>query len=66
MITIEDVKFDIYIPLDVEGSIEKTDNQKDSDGNWYVRGYASTPNRDLQGEIVIPQGIDIDYFVKSG
>lgn len=57
----------IYIPIDIDSSLEKSAKSgKDDEGDWYVRGYASTPHLDLQNEIVQPSGIDIDYFVKSG
>ena len=56
---------EIYLPLNLESDIIKNDDGEDEE-KWYVRGYASTPDLDLQGEIVQPQGIDINYFVKSG
>lgn len=31
---------------------------KGSDGEWIVQGLASTPSRDQQGEILLPEGID--------
>lgn len=52
-----------YIPnLD----IEKSDNPKDSNKNWYISGYASTGAVDTDGEQILPQGIDYSYFKKSG
>lgn len=51
--------------MDIEDSIEKSDRHGDEKG-WYVRGFASTPDLDFQGDIVTPGGIDIDYFVKHG
>jgi len=62
---LEDVKFDIFIPMDIEGSVRKSD-QEGKGKEWYVRGYASTPDLDLQGDIVQPAGIDIEYFKKHG
>lgn len=56
----------VFVPIDIESSISKTEEEKKKDGRWFVRGFASTPDRDFQGEIVQPQGIDINYFVKSG
>ena len=56
---------DIFVPIDIEGSLKKS--AQDGRGKeWYVRGFASTPDLDLQGDIVRPSGLDIDYFVKSG
>lgn len=31
---------------------------KGSDGEWIVQGLASTPSKDQQGEILLPEGID--------
>lgn len=31
---------------------------KNKDGEWIVQGLASTPSRDLQGEVILPEGID--------
>lgn len=31
---------------------------KGADGEWLVQGLASTPSRDQQGEIILPEGID--------
>lgn len=31
---------------------------KSGDGEWIVQGLASTPSRDQQGEIILPDGID--------
>lgn len=57
-------KFDIFVPLDIE-DIQKSGAGEDSDA-WYVRGYASTPDLDLQGDIVLPKALDIEYFKKYG
>ncbi|AAY52865.1 hypothetical protein [Listeria phage List-36] len=54
----------IFVPIDIEGSLEKS--HKGDDKDWYVKGYASTPALDLQGEMVNPAGIDIGYFVDNG
>ena len=57
-------KYNIYVPIDIQSSIEKSN--EDSEGDWYVRGYATTPDLDLQNDIIDPRGIDISYFVKNG
>ena len=55
----------IFIPIDIAGSIKKS--QEEGNGvDWYIRGFASTPDLDLQGDIVQPSGIDINYFKSSG
>lgn len=61
----EKINMDIYVPLNLETDIVKNDDGEEEE-KWFVRGYASTPDLDMQGEIVQPSGIDIDYFVKSG
>lgn len=32
---------------------------KGDDGEWKIRGLASTPSRDLQGEVIDPKGLDL-------
>lgn len=61
----EEIKMNIFVPIDIESSLQKS---KDTEGgeNWYVRGFASTPHLDLQGDIVQPSGIDIEYFKNYG
>lgn len=36
------------------------------DGKHWIQGIASTDARDLQGEVVVQDGIDFSYFMKSG
>lgn len=55
----------IFVPIDIEGSLRKSKEEGNGE-DWYIRGYASTPDLDLQGDIVQPSGIDIDYFKSSG
>lgn len=55
----------IFVPIDINSSIRKS-NEDGKGEKWYVRGYASTPDMDLQGDIVQPSGIDIEYFKSSG
>lgn len=57
-------KYNIFVPIDIETSIQKSEEQ--DGGEWYVQGYATTPDLDLQGDIILPQGIDISYFVSKG
>ena len=46
--------FQIHVPVELEKS-------KDADGEdtWIVKGIASTPDQDLQGEVVDQNGLDI-------
>lgn len=55
----------IFVPIDIESSLRKS-NEEGEGNTWYVRGFASTPDLDLQGDIVQPSGIDIEYFKSSG
>lgn len=55
----------IFIPIDIAGSIKKSQEEGNGE-DWYIRGFASTPDLDLQGDIVQPSGIDINYFKSSG
>lgn len=57
-------KYNIFVPIDIENSILKSESQ--DGGEWYVQGYATTPDLDLQGDIILPQGIDISYFISKG
>lgn len=43
-------KFNIILP---------TEFVKGDDGEWKIRGLASTPSRDLQGEVIDPKGLDL-------
>lgn len=65
----KETNMSIFVPAEIVKSTEVTvdsNGTETSAGDWYVRGYASTPDLDLQGEVVEPQGIDINYFIKSG
>lgn len=65
----KETNMNIFVPAEIVKSTEVTvdsNGTETSVGDWYVRGYASTPDLDLQGEVVEPQGIDINYFIKSG
>lgn len=56
---------ELFVPIDIEDSIAKSNDRQD-EKNWYVCGFASTPDLDLQQDIVSPPGIDIGYFKKHG
>lgn len=59
-----ETKYNIFVPLDIESSVTKS--QESDDGEWYVQGFATTPDLDLQGDIVAPSGIDASYFMTKG
>ena len=55
-------KFNFFVPAEmVKGA-----HAASADGDRIIQGIASTPAKDLQGEIVDPDGIDVSYFLKSG
>lgn len=59
-----ETKCNIFVPIDIEGSVAKSNDS--DDGEWYVQGFATTPDLDLQGDIVSPDGIDASYFMTKG
>ena len=54
--------FETYVPL---SEIYKSSNNDKSD-NYIVTGIASNSDRDLQGEVICPEGLDISYLLSSG
>lgn len=58
-------KVDLFVPIDIEDSIAKS-NENPTEKSWYVRGYATTPDLDLQDDIINPTGIDISHFLNHG
>lgn len=55
-------KFNIFVPVDFK--IEKSVSSN-GHGN-YVRGFATTPDIDLQGDIVLPENLNIKKFLTDG
>jgi len=53
-----DGTFSFFIPL--VKSEDATDDRR------IIQGVASTPHTDLQNEVVVQKGINIDYFVDRG
>lgn len=58
-------KIDLFVPINIEDSIKKS-NDNETEKSWYLQGYATTPDLDLQEDIVDPSGVDISYFVEDG
>lgn len=52
--------FKFYVEADVD--LKKSQD----DGEWYIRGYASTPDSDRQGESLVQKGLDISDFLNHG
>jgi hypothetical protein len=58
-------KVNIFAPINVDESILKSEQEGDGK-DWYVTGYATTADLDLQDDIVDPQGIDISHLLSHG
>ena len=41
-------------------------SEQDDNGDWIFEGIASLPGRDIQGEEVVPSGLEIDYLLGKG
>lgn len=52
----QDSKFKFDIPAQIH---------KSKDGEWRIFGLASTPSRDLQGEVIDPRGLDLSPIKKG-
>jgi hypothetical protein len=57
--------FDLFVPIDLDESIKKS-NDSANGKSWYLNGYATTPDLDLQDDIVDPTGLDISHFIERG
>lgn len=55
----QDFKF--YLPIE----LQKSDSEDESADSWKIKGIASTPDEDLQGETVDQNGLDIS-LLKAG
>lgn len=60
-----DGRMNIFVPIDIDESINKS-NENPTEKSWYLRGYATTPDLDLQDDIVDPNGIDISHLITHG
>jgi hypothetical protein len=58
-------KVNMFVEIDINESISKS-NENSSEKAWYLRGYATTPDLDLQDDIVDPSGIDISHLISNG
>lgn len=61
MSKIED-KFTYFLPID----IVKAEGKDPKDTKRWIQGIASTPDKDMQNEKVVQDGIDYNYFLKHG
>lgn len=59
-------KMHLFAPIDIDESIRKSEEEPEGSKSWYVKGYATTPDLDLQDDIIVPTGIDISHFITHG
>lgn len=59
-------KLKVFVPIDLNDSIKKSNELDPTGKSWYLQGYATTPDLDLQDDIVDPSGIDISHLVQHG
>lgn len=61
----DDNRFNIFVPISLKKTAKA--NGQNTDNDYYViAGWASTPDRDTQGESVDPIGLDATYFIQNG
>ncbi len=58
-------KVNLFVPIDLDESISKS-NEDPTGKAWCLKGYATTPDLDLQDDIIDPKGIDISHFITHG
>ena len=61
-----DGKINVFVPIDLNDSIQKSNELDPTGKSWYLQGYATTPDLDLQDDIVDPTGLDITHFIQHG
>ena len=58
--------FNFWMPVE----IEKADNKKDSEDfdpdNMYLKGIASTEDLDMDNQVMLSSGLDLEYFLQRG
>lgn len=58
----EELKFNAFLEADLKKSVDVETDEK----NYYFSGYASTPSRDRQGEVINPKGMSLEIFKSDG
>lgn len=61
--------FSFFMPLEksyLAKALVDTDEDSKDPTSWKVGGYASTEHEDLDEEVVVPAGIETDYFLRYG
>lgn len=52
-----------YLPADL---VTKAKGSNEENNKMIISGVASTTDRDMDGEILDPNGMELDYFIKKG
>src|SRR5574337_902337 len=60
---INDLDFEFWTPIE---EIEKAQLDKPDYGNMYLQGIASDESKDLDGQIMLADGLDISYLLNRG
>jgi hypothetical protein len=61
--------FSFFMPMEksvLAKSLESNTPDNTDPRSWVVAGHASTDSKDLDGEVVVPLGIQTDYFLREG
>ncbi len=59
----DDEEFNLFVPLEEKSFKKSSDGKEDT---YLIRGYASTPNKDRDGDIVLPGNLNIKDFISRG
>lgn len=58
-------EFTAFATIDIAESLQKSrDNNKEK--SWYVEGYATTEDLDLEEDILLAEGMNIDHLIADG
>ncbi len=61
MTTTEESGFKFWVPAEISKAKTVTGKEK-----WVFKGIASTADEDTDGEVLVPQGFDLSYFLTDG
>ena len=59
----DDEEFNLFVPLEEKSFKKSSDGKEDT---YLIRGYASAPNKDRDGDIVLPGNLNIKDFISRG
>jgi len=58
--------FNFWTPVKIEKGESRVNKEGKEEEAMYISGVASTSDRDLDGDILLPNGFDLSYFLKNG